>query len=185
MRKYIYCLIITIVFLLILFNWVYIFKLYKVTSNLNVEYFKKYTIRDYKITYYLPSNFTVKTLDYNDNEILYHADFKSNDGSIWGIVEVMNINEDLLNYLKKSKESATGVVDFKFFNIYNKKISNKNGFVLEYLRKGNDNRYYRAQEYFLNINGNVFRMSFFMPNDLFNTNFLKLFETIVSKTIFS
>lgn len=181
--NYIYIFLCFLIVFLLSLGWISVFKLYKVVSTLNVESYKQYNILEEGITYYLPSNFQVNELAFNDGEILYHADFKSQDKNIWGFVEVMNIGKDLKGYLEKSKNSAVGVVDFKYFNIYNIKVGNKDGYRLEYSRKGNDNRYYRAQEYFIpNSKGHVFRMSFFMREDLFNSKFFNLFEEIVNKT---
>lgn len=183
-KKYLLISLLVLIILLLSLNWMWIFKLYRVSLNLLCEY-KNIKIKDYGITYYLPQSFNLNTIDLNDKVVLYHADFISSDKNIRGIVEVLNIG-DLKTYLEKSKKSATGAVDFKYFNIYNKKVANKNAFVVEYLRRGNDNRYYRAYEYFIPTSqGYVFRMSFFIPDDIFNNNFYNLFEDIVNKTLIS
>ncbi|MCX7695695.1 MAG: hypothetical protein N2Z71_08320 [Caloramator sp.] len=178
--------LITVIFIIVFIlslSWMSIFKLYKVSLNLNIRNFKEIKIERYGIIYYLPYNFEVIEINFEDNEVLYHADFKSNDGSIRGIVEVLNI-KDLETYLENSKKSATGVVDFKFFNIYNKKVANKDGYLVEYVRRGNDNKFYRALEYFVKTNkGYVFRMSFFIKDEIFNDKFYNLFEEIVNKTL--
>ncbi|SHE57238.1 MULTISPECIES: hypothetical protein [Caloramator] len=175
--------VVSIIVFILSLNWLSIFKLYKVSLNLNIENYKEIKVERYGIIYYLPVNFEHIEINFEDNEVLYHADFKSSDGSIRGIVEVLNI-KDLETYLENSKKSATGVVDFKFFNIYNKKVANKDGYLLEYVRRGNDNKYYRVYEYFVKTNkGYVFRMSFFIRDEIFNDKFYNLFEEIVNKTL--
>ncbi|GFR34454.1 hypothetical protein [Thermobrachium celere] len=103
-KKYLLISLLVLIILLLSLNWMWIFKLYRVSLNLLCEY-KNIKIKDYGITYYLPQSFNLNTIDFNDKVVLYHADFISSDKNIRGIVEVLNIG-DLKTYLEKSKKKC-------------------------------------------------------------------------------
>lgn len=145
--------------------------------------YKKYSILNGRYEFSLPTDWSLKEQSFGGGEIEYHGDFFSKDNKIKGIVEVWNINMPLLNFLKNSQLSSTGVVEFKFYKIEPYKIGNYDGYLVEYSRKGADNKYYRAKEYFIpSKNNRFFRMSFYIPETNYNEALKQYIENIVFRT---
>ncbi|WDC85048.1 hypothetical protein PL321_05870 [Caloramator sp. mosi_1] len=101
-KIFIICFIFIVVFALSL-KWTSIFKMYKVSTNLNIRNFKEIKLERYGIIYYLPDDYELIEINFEDNEVLYHSDFKSKDSIVRGIVEVLNI-KNLEAYLENSKK---------------------------------------------------------------------------------
>ncbi|EYE89760.1 hypothetical protein Q428_00145 [Fervidicella metallireducens AeB] len=145
--------------------------------------YKQYRILNGAYEFSLPSDWNLMEQNFGGGEIEYHGDFFSKDNKTKGIVEVWNINMPLINFLKNSQLSSTGVVEFKFYKILPYKIGNNDGYLVEYSRKGTDDKYYRALEYFIpSKNNRFFRMSFYIPENSYNETLKQYLENIVLRT---
>ena len=130
--------------------------------------------------YTLPSNWSYDEKSFEGGEILYHADFVSEDKAIRGFAEVWKANMPLSEFLEESKKSSLGESSFKYYKIQNTKIGIYNGFILEYSIRGNNGKYYKAVEYFIPSKDYIFfRISFFVPEDSYNNKIDMIIKRII------
>ena len=129
----------------------------------------------------LPSGWSHEQKHFEGGEVLYHLDFISTDKKINGFSEIWKINKPLSEFLEESKISPAGDASLNDYKLQNTKIGIYNGYVLEYSRRGNDGRYYKAAEYFIPLKGEYFfRISFFVGEDDYNKNIKMVIENIIN-----
>lgn len=134
-----------------------------------------------RFQFQLPSDWSFRLQYFPGEEIKYHGGFTSPGNKIRGFAEVWKINISLKQFLDESRFSPTGVVDFKNYKITPSNIGNYRGYVLTYSRRGDDNQYYSAAEYFVPMKGNeFFRISFFIKESDYNPSIKRLFDSIAS-----
>lgn len=131
--------------------------------------------------YTLPSNWQYNEKKFEGKEILYHADFTSADKIIRGISEVWKINIPLFEFLEQSKNSQIEGTQLKDYKLQNIKIGIYNAYVLEYSIRGNNGKYYKAEEYFIPVeDGLFFRISFFVQEDKYNNKVEIVIKSIIN-----
>lgn len=144
----------------------------------NLGALKEYYTTEHEITYKLPSKWTTTQENFNGGEILYHNNFKAQDNSVHGYVQVWNLQGDLKSFLESSKlvsEVQNKSQDFKIANV---NIKNNKGYLVTY-KIVTDNQQYNAFEYFIKYNNNFIRFSFFVESDKLNNNMPAVFRAIV------
>lgn len=147
----------------------------------NISSLQGYEALDGKLTYKLPSEWSVKSKTFPGGEIIYHNDFQSDDFVITGFVQVWNIKNDLKDFLIKSKEVSEKQNIIKNYRISNIKINKRDGYLVKYNMVSNDIDY-TAYEYFINNNNQFIRFTFFVKSENFKESFAAVFDSIV-KTV--
>ncbi|MDF2504788.1 MULTISPECIES: PsbP-related protein [Clostridium] len=144
----------------------------------NMGALKEYYVTDHKISYKLPSKWTTSEEKYSGGEILYHNNFKAQDNSIHGYVQVWNLKRDLKSFLDDSKVSPEVQNKSQDFKISDIKINNNEGYLVTYKTTG-DGKPYNAFEYFVKYNEKFIRFSFYVESDKLNNNMPSVFRAIV------
>lgn len=148
--------------------------------------FKSYSGLDNKIHFELPASWTFTERKFENSEIKFHGDFISSDNILRGIIQFWEIKKPLLAFLQDSKLGASGVVEYKYYRIEEAKIGEKDGYILEYSKKANDNKYYNSVEYFVPEGNNSFlRMSFYTEEKNYKPEYKKLFDNIASRMVYT
>lgn len=141
---------------------------------------ESYNVMDNKFHFELPDTWTAYEASFTGKEILYHLNFISGDKKIHGFVEVWQLAEPLKQFVEKSKESAVGVVDFKYFDIKDIMADNKKGYLIDYSRANQKGEYIRAYEAFIEgFSNKVYRLSFFVPEKEWRDYYKILFDRII------
>lgn len=151
---------------------------YTVLMQNDISSLKNYKTIDNALQYKLPSTWTTKQQYFGGNEIIYHNDFKSDDGKIHGFVEEWNLKEDLKQFIDRSKEVADENSIFKYYNIKPIKIKNYDGYELSYDMQTPGNVYYVGYEYFIKNNDKLYRIAFFVREDNLKESMPNLFKVI-------
>lgn len=141
---------------------------------------KKYTALQGTFAYALPEEWTTMEETFSGGEIIYNRYFLSKDKVIHGFIQVWDIKKPLKQFIDESKKSAVGVVDFKYYRVKELTVNNKQGYLLDYSRKSNQDRYIKAYEAFLEgKDGRIYRASFFVEEQNWKPQFLILFNRII------
>jgi hypothetical protein len=146
----------------------------------NISPLVKYKGLDGKFTYKLPEAWKTKTSSFKGNDISYHNDFKAEDLSISGFVQVWNKKIDLKKFLDNSKiisEKQNVIKDYKLEEI---EVNNMKGFLVRYLiYSPKEKKNYLAYEYFIDYEDVYIRFSFFVRSDKYKDNTMRIFQSIV------
>jgi len=140
---------------------------------------KKYSALQGKFEFYLPTDWTTMEETFSGGEIIYHIYFMSKDKKVHGFVQVWDINKSLKQFIDESKQAAVGVIDFKYYRVKEITINSNKGYLLDYSRKDNNNKYIKSYETFVEgSNGRIYRASFFVEEQNWKQNYLILFNRI-------
>lgn len=140
---------------------------------------KKYSALQGKFEFYLPTDWTTMEETFSGGEIIYNIFFMSKDKKVHGFVQVWDINKSLKQFIDESKQAAVGVIDFKYYRVKEIMINNNKGYLLDYSRKDNNNKYIKSYETFVEgSNGRIYRASFFVEEQNWRQNYLILFNRI-------
>lgn len=141
---------------------------------------KKYTALQDKFEFMLPSNWTTMEYPFGGGEIIYNLYFLSGDKKVHGFVQVWDIHKPLKQFIDESKKSSVGVVDFKYYRVKELKAGGHKGYLLEYSRRTNQDRYVRAYEAFIEGDKErIYRISFFVEEESWKQQYLILFNRII------
>lgn len=141
---------------------------------------KAYNVMDNTFYFELPDSWYTHEISFMGGEILYHMNFISQDKKIHGFVQVWKLSEPLRQFIEKSKESAVGVVDFKYFDIKEIMSDNKKGYLLDYSRANSEGEYIKSYEVFIEgYENRVYRMSFFVPEKEWKNYYKVIFDRIM------
>ena len=142
-----------------------------------------YNVLDNTFHFELPDKWYTHEMSFAGGEILYHMNYMSQDKRIHGFVQVWKLSKPLKQFIESSKEAATGVADFKYFNTKEIMVNNQKGYLIEYSRANPEGDYNKAYEAFIEgYSGKVYRMSFFVPEKEWRNYYNVLFDRII-KTI--
>lgn len=140
---------------------------------------KKYSALQGEFEFYLPTDWTTMEETFSGGEIIYNIFFASKDKKIHGFVQVWDINKPLKQFIDESKQSAVGVIDFKYYRVKEIIINNNKGYLIDYSRKDNNDKYIKSYETFIQgANGRIYRASFFVEEQNWKQNYLILFNRI-------
>ena len=139
-----------------------------------------YNVMDNTFHFELPDKWDTNEVSFAGGEILYHMNFTSQDKRIHGFVQVWKLSKPLKQFIDASKESAVGVVDFKYFDVKEIMINNKKGYLIDYSRANSQGDYNRAYEVFVEgCTDKVYRMSFFVPEKEWRNYYKVHFDKII------
>jgi hypothetical protein len=129
------------------------------------------------IEFSYPSIFKADKQNFPGSEILYHISLQNkHDKSKNGFVQVWNLPYSLEKFLEQSKQSA--LMDITDFSSKKININNLNGYFWEYtIRKAPEN--YKSLEVFLIKDSKLYRVSYFLPQNKYNTDEYNMFWDIV------
>lgn len=145
------------------------------------QLFTSYSAMGGSLSFELPDSWSTSQAAFEGGEITYHLNFISKDKKVHGFVQAWKLNKPLKQFLEESKKSAVGVIDFKYFNIKEMMIGKKQGYILEYSRANEKGEYIRAYEAFIEgYGGDVFRVSFFIPEKEWKEYYKILFDRIIN-----
>jgi hypothetical protein len=146
---------------------------------------KKHTALQGKFEFSLPSDWTTMEETFSGGEIIYNIFFMSKDKNIHGFVQVWDINKPLKQFIEESKQAAVGVVDFKYYRVKEVTVNNNKGYLLDYSRKGSQDKYIKSYETFIEgFNGRIYRASFFVEEQNWKQQYLILFNRITRSFAF-
>lgn len=145
----------------------------------NMGQLKKYSVDNLNISYMLPAKWTTSVENFGGNEILYHNDFRTEDNSIWGFIEVWNKKQDLKTFLNVSKEVSEKQNSIEQYTINEISIKNRKGYMIEYTLTNKENKKYKAIEYFLDHDNKFIRFSFYTNSESYTPNMRSVFKAIV------
>ncbi|MGB7604180.1 MAG: hypothetical protein WBL93_01760 [Lutisporaceae bacterium] len=144
------------------------------------QFLKKYTALQDKFEFMLPSTWSTMEQTFSGGEIIYSLAFMSDDKKTHGIVQVWDIDKPLKQFIDESKESAVGVVDFKYYRVKEIKSNQNKGYLLDYSRRTDQDKYVRAYEAFIEgANNRIYRVSFFVNEENWKSQYIILFNRII------
>lgn len=175
-----------LVFALFLTSMNYTFSPIVETFKNSIEYqkaerqvLKKYKALDGKFEYALPAEWTTMEEPFSGGEIIYNNYFVSKDKKVHGFIQVWDIDKPLKQFIDESKQSAVGVVDFKYYKVKDVMLNGRKGYLLDYSRKSNQDKYIKSYETFVEgDNGRIYRASFFVEEENWKQQYLILFNRI-------
>lgn len=149
-------------------------------EKVSKQLFEAYNVMDNTFHFELPESWYTHEVSFAGGEILYHINFMSPDKKIHGFVQVWKLSEPLKQFIEKSRKSAVGVVDFKYFNIKEIMSDNKKGYLLDYSRANPKGEYIKSYEAFIEgFSNRVYRLSFFVPEKEWKNYYKVLFDRII------
>lgn len=150
------------------------------SEKVSKQLLEPYNVLDNTFHFELPETWYTHEVSFVGGEILYHMNFMSQDKRIHGFVQVWKLSKPLKQFVEGSKEAATGVVDFKYFDIREMMADNRKGYLLDYSRGNGQGEYNKAYEAFIEGDSDkVYRMSFFVPEKEWRNYYKVLFDRII------
>lgn len=151
-------------------------KIATLTQN-NIGSFKTYKIEE-KITYGLPESWISSETKVSNEKIKYHSDFISDDNIIKGYIELWDENEDIQSIIKENEKhiKGIGIDDYK---VVRSNIGKDEAYVMQYNISLSKDDFYRTYDYFLNLNGNKIKSSFYIKDKSYKENIPIIFENIM------
>lgn len=125
-----------------------------------------------------PSIFSIGQQMFEGNEIEYHIDFYDGQKIARGFVQVWNMPYPLDEFLQKSKESS--LQDYKSFRSIPVKINGMPGYHWDYTVLGGDGKFYKGSEVFLKKGHKMYRISYFVPESMWDESQQEIFRNIVN-----
>ncbi|HHV28717.1 PsbP-related protein [Acetivibrio mesophilus] len=141
------------------------------------ENFSTYESIEGGFSFKYPSAFLLDEQEFEGTEILYHVGFKDKTGINHGFVQVWNLPYDLNDFLSKSK--STSNQQYKRFEEKEVTVNSVPGIFWDYTIITQDNKSFKGNEVFLKKDDKMYRISYFVPEELWSKNESKLFESIV------
>ncbi len=145
-------------------------------SNLPQSYIN-FKSEKYKLEFKYPSFFNLSPKEFSGGEILYHIDFQSKIGPSRGFIEVWNMPYSLERFLNNSK--ATSQQSYKYFSSNPENINGLPGYMWDYSVLGNNNKYYKGMEGFFKKGTRMHRLSYFVPESLWNEKERLIFRNML------
>lgn len=146
-------------------------------SSPQAETLKKIEPKGLGISFSFPSAFQVTEQSFAGNEILYHVDFSDKSKEAYGFVQVWNLKTPLKDFLIASKN--TSLSNFKDFRMSELTVNNLDGYLWDYTAV-NDSTAVKALEAFLQKDGKMYRISYFVPEKFYNNYHEKTFMNILN-----
>lgn len=152
-------------------------KIATLTQN-NIGSFKTYKIEE-KITYGLPESWINSESKVSNEKVKYHSDFISDDNIIKGHIELWDENEDIQSIIKENEKHIKdiGIDDYKIVKL---NIGKDEAYSMQYNISLSKEDFYRTYDYFLNLNGNKIKSSFYIKDKSHKENIPIIFENIMN-----
>ncbi len=144
------------------------------------QLFEAYNVMDNTFHFELPDSWYTHEVSFMGGEVLYHMNFISQDKRIYGLVQAWKLSKPMKQYITDSQKAATGVIDFKYFDIKEIRVDNRKGYLMEYSRANQSGEYNKAYEVFIEgPSKKMYRLSFFVPEKEWRNYYNILFERII------
>lgn len=141
-----------------------------------VQQFSSYKSLEGKFSFDYPTAFELKAESFAGGDILYHIDFKDKEDVAHGFVQVWNLSEDLGDFLKKSLDYSQKT--YKYFNTDSIKVNGVKGYLWDY-SVNTENGYYKGSEVFLKKGDQMYRLSYFVPENKWKNNHSEIFSKMI------
>lgn len=178
--------LILIMLMLILFTGENIFNsnLEKVALiNHNIEGLNTYTALDGIITYKLPDSWDIEEKKYPGNYIIYDNNFTSNSMGIWGYVQILNSNEELINIINMDKEKLNQESIIQY-DVTDEKIESENVKKVVFKEKNDKGVIYINTIYYKKLNeGKVVKILFNASEEKQKEDYSIIYKTIIDSLI--
>ncbi len=140
--------------------------------------FSSYKSFEGKFSFQYPSAFTLNEQDFAGSEVLYHIDFMNRSQNSHGFVQVWNMPYSLKEFLERSK--TTSLQNFMSFQSKEVTVNGQPGFYWDYISHSKTGKDYRASEVFFKKDDKMYRISYFVPESMWNKSQSDIFWNIVN-----
>lgn len=140
------------------------------------EQFINYKSIEGDFSFDYPSAFLLEELDFQGGEILYHIAFRDVENISQGFVQVWKLDEDLESFLERSIASSHN--SYKYFNVKKAKAGGKEGILWDY-SAAVENGYIKGSEFFMQSGENMYRLSYFVPEEKWDKRQKYIFESML------
>ena len=138
--------------------------------------FINYESLEGKFNFDYPSAFVLQAGEFTGGDILYHIDFHDRQDAAHGFVQVWSLPGELGEFLEKSKEASQQT--YKYFKSNSIEVNGVKGFLWDY-DVLTQNGYYKGSEIFLKKDGRMYRLSYFLPENQWDSKQSELFWNMV------
>lgn len=149
---------------------------YNISQHITQK-FSTYKSMEGQFTFDYPTAFELKEQYFNGAEILYHIGFRDKNRPIHGFVQVWNMPYSLEEFLEKSKSTSTQ--NYLDFTSQPTTIDKSSGILWKYNILTDDNMNYKGLEAFWKKNDKMYRISYFIPGNLWGEKEYDTFLNIV------
>ena len=139
--------------------------------------FSSYSSVKGKFGFEYPSVFTLQEQDFSGSEILYHIDFHNKPQTSNGFVQVWNMPYSIEEFLNKSLSQSRQ--NFTNFTSAPVTVSVLPGILWSYTVRNRDGLSIRGSEVFFKKDDLMYRISYFVPEKLWNNSQKEVFWNIV------
>ncbi len=146
--------------------------------NPPIEKFTKFTSPEGNFSFDYPSVLTLSQQEFTGSEILYHIDLRSSSSPIHGFVQVWNLPYSLKVFLDQSK--STSQLEYISFSSIPVSVKNLQGYFWDYSFLSNTGNTIKGNEVFLQKNDAMYRISYFVPYELWGKEQSEIFWKIVN-----
>jgi len=147
------------------------------TSAKHLVEYSTYESTEGGFSFNYPSSFTLIPRSFSGNDILYHIDLHDAAGTGYGFIQIWNMSMPLAEFLEKSKE--TSQLEYKYFSSRKMRINGFTGYYWDYSALGSNNSYYKGSEVFLEGKDQMYRISYFIPENQWTEAQKEIFTTMV------
>jgi hypothetical protein len=128
--------------------------------------------------YKMPKEWNIQERSVSNDQVLYFADFKSNDDIIRGNVQVLNLNGDFKSLMLGKKNNGYKPPKFTDYNVTSLQIDKQDAFVVTYNQYVSKNNIFNVTEYFIDGKDKVYRFYFSVPSESYKENMTAVFKII-------
>ncbi|NMB34307.1 MAG: hypothetical protein GX992_08825 [Clostridium sp.] len=140
--------------------------------------FSAYKSGDSKFSFKYPSAFSINEYKFGGGEILYHVTFKDKVNPSHGFVQVWELPYDLNEFLEDSiSHFGEQISNFSSSPVI---VDHSPGIYWNYVITTEKGENFRGCEAFFKKKGRMYRISYFVPEHLWNKNEEKIYKKIVS-----
>lgn len=140
--------------------------------------FSNYKSINGKFSFQYPSAFSLNEQDFTGSEILYHIDFANKpQNNTHGFVQVWNLPYNLQDFLGRSKSTSTN--NYSRFESKPITVNSTSGYLWDYSVLGKDGGNTKAMEVFLKKDSRMYRISYFVPEHLWDKTQSDIFWKMV------
>ncbi len=161
---------------LVVISFVSVICLFLFPATSRTEQFIKYKSVDGKFSFDYPSAFVLEVLDFQGGEILNHIAFSDRENNVHGFVQVWYLQEDLKSFLDKSITASHNT--YKYFDVINVQSDGMKGYLWDY-SVATENGYIKGSEFFAKCGSNMYRLSYFVPEEKWDQKQMVIFEKML------
>lgn len=136
-----------------------------------------YTDEKNSVSFQYPSCFTMNEKSFEGGEIIKHLDFQCKSEGTFGLFQIWRYKNGLLSFLTSAKSVASASIsDFSESPVKNHTL---HGYLWEYTITNDQMKKFRVNEAFFENNGKIYRMSYFVPLNKWNSEQEQLFNDLI------